>query len=105
MIRDWFRLVLWYIRIRKASKTGIIHSTLLEVESRASLPQSVLRDPLAALIKAEAPSPDKNQKKSFLGDDVSSSEHEIEDIIATKLKEAMKRSNRAKREFFSGCKL
>ena len=69
------------------------------------MPQNVLRDPLAALIKAEAPSPDKNKKKSFLGDDISSSEHEIEDLITTKLKEAMKRSNRAKREFFSGCKL
>ena len=32
VIRDWFRLVLWYIRIRKASKTGKIHSSLLEIE-------------------------------------------------------------------------
>jgi hypothetical protein len=31
VIRDWFRLVMWYIRLRKASK-GQIGSQLLEVQ-------------------------------------------------------------------------
>jgi len=32
VIRDWFRLVLWYVRLRKAAR-GEIPFILLEVES------------------------------------------------------------------------
>jgi hypothetical protein len=57
VIKDWFRLVLWYVRIRKAHKTGQIHSSLLEIESRATLKASVLADPKRYLmIKSKADS-------------------------------------------------
>ena len=45
---DWFRLVLWYIRIRKATKTGTIHSSLLEIECRAGPSKKVI-DPKRAV--------------------------------------------------------
>lgn len=110
MIRDWFRLVLWYIRIRKASKTGSIHSSLLEIECRAGPSKKVI-DPKRAVKQAEWKDKpiqtlgDKlSNKESFVQPSSASSE-DIEDVIKRNLKEAISRSSRAKREFFSGIKL
>ena len=71
------------------------------------MPQKVLNDPMGAIVKALPPSPENTLRKSADVDNSSlssESSNHIEDIITQKLKEAMKRSNRAKREFFSGCK-
>ena len=49
-IRDWFRLSLWYVRLKRASKTGVYHTSLLEIERQ--LHYSSVRDPQRAVIAA-----------------------------------------------------
>jgi len=44
VIRDWFKLVLWYVRLRRASK-GVFCTELMEVEKRAG-PLSVIKNPV-----------------------------------------------------------
>ena len=43
--RDWWRMVLWYVRLRRAAKTGVIHEELLRIE-RMSRPMDSNRDPI-----------------------------------------------------------
>ena len=38
VIRDWWKMVLWYVRLRRAAKTGVIHEDLLKIE-RMSRPE------------------------------------------------------------------
>jgi hypothetical protein len=105
-VRDWFRLVLWYVRVRRASRTGQIHSNLLEIESRISIPANISQDPKRALLSKPNPrlldvSP---RETDNAGSEDSDESEKLEDILTQKVKEAMSRSSRAKREFFSGCK-
>lgn len=48
VIRDWFKLVIWYIRLRRASKNGLIHTSLLKLEQRAG-PCATILHPLKKL--------------------------------------------------------
>ena len=95
------------MRIRKAQTTGQMHSSLLEIKARAVLPPMVLQDPKRALlVKTNQPSflqakPANEEEKS---DTESSQSQNLEELVTAKIREAMKRSSRAKREFFSGCK-
>jgi len=50
VVKDWFRLIIWFIRIRKASKTGQMHSSLLDIASRVNCPTVVIQDPKRALL-------------------------------------------------------
>jgi hypothetical protein len=50
VVKDWFRLIIWFIRIRKASKTGQMHSSLLDIASRFNCPTVVIKDPKRALL-------------------------------------------------------
>lgn len=106
VVRDWFRLVLWYVRIRKAYKTGKIHSSLLEIESRATLKPSVLADPKKYLMIKTNELYEKNPDESNVTEssDSSASSHEIKKEIKDEIKRAMRRSSRTKQDFFTGCK-
>lgn len=106
MIKDWFRLVLWYVRIRKAHKTGQIHSSLLEIESRATIKQSIIDNPKRQLqIKKFDEVHDRPDESNVTSGSTSTESSDyIEKQVVQTITEAMKRSSRAKREFFSGCK-
>ena len=45
VIRDWWKMILWYVRLRRASKHGIYHTSLLEAE-RLSGPCKKITDPV-----------------------------------------------------------
>lgn len=49
--RDWWRMVLWYVRLRRAAKTGVIHEDLLKIE-RMSRPLESGRDPIGLVRSA-----------------------------------------------------
>ena len=36
VVRDWWKMVLWYVRLRKASKKKVYHPDLLNVELKAA---------------------------------------------------------------------
>ena len=48
LVRDWWRLILWKVRLRRASKTGIYHPALLEAERLAG-PTAQVQDPVRAV--------------------------------------------------------
>lgn len=112
-------MILWYVRLRRASKKGIYHTALLEAE-RLGGPCKRVTDPIKAIKQAdpadyleflkneEAPILETTSEKE---DDqanlefTESDEESEEDIYDTYRKEKAKlRSEKAKREFFTGIK-
>ena len=51
VVRDWWRMVLWYVRLRRAAKTGKIHEDLLIAE-RMSRPNYNNADPIGLVRSA-----------------------------------------------------
>jgi len=52
VVRGWWKMILWYVRLRRAAKTGVYHTQLLEAE-RISGPCKSIRDPIAAIRAAD----------------------------------------------------
>ena len=51
VVRDWWKMVLWYVRLRRAAKTGVIHEDLLRIE-RSSRQMDNNRDPIGLIRSA-----------------------------------------------------
>ena len=111
-------MILWFVRLRRASKHGIYHTALLEAE-RLGGPCKRVTDPIKAIKQAdpadyveflkneEAPIletvSDKEDDMANL--ELTESEESEEDLYETYRKEKAKlRSEKAKREFFTGIK-
>jgi hypothetical protein len=117
VVRDWFKMVLWYVRLRRASQTGQIHTALREVERYVG-PLKSIKDPKQAVKEAkhEPSLSDHSQEgrssefddDSFLWSEAEefafNEDENLKDQIKKRWQEAMMRSNKVKAEFFNGIK-
>ena len=107
---------MWYVRLRRASRHGVYHTSLLEAE-RLSGPCKKVMHPVQCVREANAalytplmggddePSSESSLEGNAEEDFLESLGDEDEDIYEVYRKEKTKlRSAAAKREFFSGIK-
>jgi len=106
-------MILWYVRLRRAAKTGVYHTSLLEAE-RISGPCKSVKDPIAAIREADPSSFEPNNTdEESKGDSSFDSEHDKDDdgeeddedaYAFMKRQQKELRSSAARRDFFSGIK-
>ena len=106
MCRGWWRLVLWYVRLRRASKKKVYHTDLLKVERMAG-PSANYPNPVAVVRNASLRPQDieeikenRELEESIESENTESEEEDLEDFYRRET--AKYRSAQAKREFFSG---
>ena len=52
VVRDWWRMAIWYVRLRRAAKTKVVHEDLLKAERLAGPCATFQNNPNAmALVK------------------------------------------------------
>jgi len=104
--RDWWKMVLWYVRLRRAANKQIYHTDLLKAERMAG-PCSKIANPIQAARNARLNREDsatiQESKANESNESEVQSESEEEDLEVLYRNETAKyRSATAKREFFSG---
>lgn len=105
-MRDQWRLVLWFVRLRRFAMTGQHHSELTKIEQLTS-PIRNVKDPVMAARNAklevkEEKKEDSEPKEDPLSEESKLFDEDIKDDLINELDEIDRKSNLAKAEFFDG---